>query len=137
LADQPPASGQTETLTAKGGALEWITRDAVDRIEINVQVARASATQRFEGRADYLMKVFRYDGLNFVNLPMENQIDVREFAPMKSSSRISRHGCSIRRGSWSLIAGPSFCRIAFSRQRHQCDPCADKPRRQGSRAVFR
>lgn len=76
LADQPPASGQTETLTAKGGALEWITRDAVDRIEINVQVARASSDANdFEGRADYLMKVFRFDGLNFVESPIENQID--------------------------------------------------------------
>lgn len=75
-ADQPPASEQAETLTAKGGALEWITRDAIDRIEINVQVARASADANdFEGRADYLMKVFRFDGLNFVESPMENQID--------------------------------------------------------------
>ncbi|EGP06359.1 hypothetical protein CSIRO_3937 [Bradyrhizobiaceae bacterium SG-6C] len=71
LADQPSAM-----LTAKGGALEWITRDAIDRIEINVQVARASADANdFEGRADYLMKVFRFDGLNFVESPMENQID--------------------------------------------------------------
>ena len=76
LADQPPASEQTEMLTAKGGALEWITRDAIDRIEINVQIARASADANdFEGRADYLMKVFRFDGLNFVESPMENQID--------------------------------------------------------------
>lgn len=76
VADQPPASGQAETLTAKGGALEWINRDAIDRIEINVQIARASAdVNDFEGRADYLMKVFRFDGLNFVESPMENQID--------------------------------------------------------------
>lgn len=76
LADQPPVSEQAETLTAKGGALEWISRDAIDRIEINVQIARASADANdFEGRADYLMKVFRFDGLNFVESPMENQID--------------------------------------------------------------
>lgn len=76
LADQPPVSEQADQLTAKGGALEWITRDAIDRIEINVQIARASADANdFEGRADYLMKVFRFDGLNFVESPMENQID--------------------------------------------------------------
>ena len=76
LADQPTASEQAEMLIAKGGALEWITRDAVDRIEINVQIARASADANdFEGRADYLMKVFRFDGMNFVESPMENQID--------------------------------------------------------------
>jgi len=73
LADQPP---EAATLTATGGALEWIARDAIDRIEINVQIARASADANdFEGRADYLMKVFRFDGLNFVESVMENQID--------------------------------------------------------------
>lgn len=74
LADQPPTAS---TLIAKGGALEWITREAIDRIEINVQIARASAdVNHFEGRADYLMKVFRYDGIRFVESPMENQLDV-------------------------------------------------------------
>ncbi|HAP46578.1 MAG TPA: hypothetical protein DEA80_03625 [Afipia sp.] len=77
LADRPPASEQSEMLTEKSGALEWVTRDAIDRIEINVQIARASADANdFEGRADYLMKVFHFDGLNFVESPMENQIDV-------------------------------------------------------------
>lgn len=76
LADQPPTSEHAEMLTAKSGALEWVTRDAIDRIEINVQIARASADANdFEGRADYLMKVFRFDGMNFVESPMENQID--------------------------------------------------------------
>lgn len=74
LADQPPTAS---TLIAKGSALEWITHEAIDRIEINVQIARASAdVNDFEGRADYLMKVFRYDGIRFVESPMENQIDV-------------------------------------------------------------
>lgn len=75
LADQSPASAAT--LTAQGGALEWIGRDAIDRIEINVQIARASAdVNDLEGRADYLMKVFRYNGTLFEESPLENQIDV-------------------------------------------------------------
>lgn len=73
LADQPPAA---TTLAAKGGAFEWVTPDAIDRIELNIQVARASADANdFEGRADYLMKVFRYDGNRFEESPLENQID--------------------------------------------------------------
>ncbi|MES2167083.1 MAG: hypothetical protein V4458_08660 [Pseudomonadota bacterium] len=74
LADQPPAAA---TLAANGGALEWITPGAIDRIEINVQIARASADANdLEGRADYLMKVFRYDWKRFEESPLENQIDV-------------------------------------------------------------
>lgn len=73
LADQSP---EVATLTAKGGVLEWVSPGAIDRIEINVQIARASVDANdFEGRADYLMKVFRFDGMNFVESPMENQID--------------------------------------------------------------
>ncbi len=76
LADQPPASERAATLAAKDGALEWIAHNAIDRIEIDVQIARASADANdFEGRADYLMKVFRYDGQRFAESPMENQID--------------------------------------------------------------
>ncbi|MDO8978956.1 MAG: hypothetical protein Q7V17_06970 [Afipia sp.] len=76
LADQPPATENAAMLTAKGGALEWVTREAIDRIEIDVQIARASAdVNDFEGRADYLMKVFRYDGQRFAESPLENQID--------------------------------------------------------------
>lgn len=76
LADQPPAAENAAMLTARGGALEWVTREAIDRIEIDVQIARASAdVNDFEGRADYLMKVFRYDGNNFEESPLENQID--------------------------------------------------------------
>lgn len=73
LVDQSPAAA---TLAANGGALEWITPGAIDRIEINVQIARASANVNdFEGRADYLMKVFRHDGKRFAESPLENQID--------------------------------------------------------------
>lgn len=79
LVDPLPADAGT-TLTVGGGALEWITREAIDRIEINIQVARASADANdFEGRADYLMKVFRYDSqvARFNESPMENQIDIK------------------------------------------------------------
>lgn len=73
LADQPPTAA---ALAARGGALEWITREAIERIEIDVQIARASVdVNDFEGRADYLMKVFRYDGTRFAESPLENQID--------------------------------------------------------------
>lgn len=76
LADQPPNAENTAMLTARSGALEWATREAIDRIEIDVQIARASAdVNDFEGRADYLMKVFRYDGKRFEESPLENQID--------------------------------------------------------------
>jgi hypothetical protein len=66
-------------LTGKGGALEWITPDAIDRIELNIQVARESANANdLEGRADYLMKVFRLNPQRtlFEESPLENQIDV-------------------------------------------------------------
>ncbi|MBX9821883.1 MAG: hypothetical protein K2Y19_14715, partial [Afipia birgiae] len=76
LADQPPTADSAAMLAARGGALEWVTREAIDRIEIDVQIARASAdVNDFEGRADYLMKVFRYDGTRFEESPLENQID--------------------------------------------------------------
>lgn len=87
LADQPPAGDHAAMLTAKGGALEWITRDAIDRIEIDVQIARASMDANdFEGRADYLMKVFRYDGTRFAESPLENQIDA---ARLQSDTRLA------------------------------------------------
>jgi hypothetical protein len=76
LADQPSVADNAAMLIAKGGALEWITTEAIDRIEIDVQIARASAdVNDFEARADYLMKVFRHDGKRFVESPLENQID--------------------------------------------------------------
>ena len=87
IGDAVPAD--PATLNAKGGALEWINRDAVDRIEINIQVARAAADPNdFEGRADYLMKVFRLDRQKqrFVESPMENQIDVQH---IKSDAKLA------------------------------------------------
>jgi len=77
LADQPPSAENAAMLAARDGALEWVAREAIDRIEIDVQIARASAdVNDFEGRADYLMKVFRFDGKRFEESPLENQINV-------------------------------------------------------------
>jgi len=76
MGDGSPADAFT--VAAKGGPLEWGTREAIDRIEINIQVARAAADPNdFEGRADYLMKVFRLDPKRqlFAESPMENQVD--------------------------------------------------------------
>lgn len=76
LGDAPPSDAAA--LTARDGALAWISREAIDRIEINTQVARAAANPNdVESRADYLMKVFRFDQQKqrFAESPMENQID--------------------------------------------------------------
>jgi hypothetical protein len=66
-----------EKLTAKGGPLDLIVPENVDRIETNLQIAHApkSAVQDF--RTDYLMKVFDYNaqGASFEEAPLENQID--------------------------------------------------------------
>ena len=65
-------------LIAKGGALEFAKPAHIDRIETNIQIAHASANpDDFEARADYLMKVFKYDTAtkSFIEGPMENQID--------------------------------------------------------------
>ncbi|MBI3699061.1 MAG: hypothetical protein HY242_01265 [Afipia sp.] len=68
----------TATLTAKGGALEFVTPPHIARIETNIQIAHASANPNdFAARADYLMKVFDYDPASkaFTESAMENQID--------------------------------------------------------------
>ncbi len=65
-------------LMQKGGVLEWLTPAHIDRIETNIQIAHAAANPNdFEARADYLMKVFKYDASSksFIEGPMENQID--------------------------------------------------------------
>lgn len=75
----PGGAARAAVLMGKGGALEWITPEAIDRIELNTQVARESADANdLEGRADYLMKVFRLDPQRqlFEESPLENQIDV-------------------------------------------------------------
>ena len=77
--DGPAHAERAAMLIGKGGALEWITPEAIDRIEFNIQVAREAADANdFDGRADYLMKVFRLDPQRrlFEESPLENQIDV-------------------------------------------------------------
>lgn len=78
--DAGPANAERAAmLIGKGGALEWITPEAIDRIELNIQIAREAADANdFDGRADYLMKVFRLNprGQLFEESPLENQIDV-------------------------------------------------------------
>jgi hypothetical protein len=79
LGDAPPVADHAAALTADGGVLQWITPEAIDRIELNIQVARESANANdLEGRADYLMKVFRLNPqrTQFDESPLENQIDI-------------------------------------------------------------
>lgn len=70
--------GDASGLTAKGGALEFVTPDHIAHIEANIQIAHASASPNdFVSRADYLMKVFDFDAASksFTESAMENQID--------------------------------------------------------------
>lgn len=79
LSDQPVSGAAlAASLMSKGGALEFVTPDHINRIETNIQIAHASENPSdFEARADYLMKVFNFDAASksFVEAPMENQID--------------------------------------------------------------
>ena len=78
LGDAPVSGNDAVTLVSKGGALDFATADHIDRIETNIQIARASDNpDDFEGRADYLMKVFRFDISSklFIEAAMENQVD--------------------------------------------------------------
>jgi hypothetical protein len=64
-------------LISKGGPLESVKVANIDRIELNIQVAHGRKPVVGEARADYLLKVFRYNARSkmFVDGPMENQID--------------------------------------------------------------
>ena len=64
-------------LIAKGGPLELIGPENIDRIETNLQIAHAPKSAVRDFRTDYLLKVFRYDAQAgvFEEAPMENQID--------------------------------------------------------------
>src|SRR5262249_20012544 len=64
-------------LKAKGGPLDLVMPDNIDRIETNLQIAHAPKSARRDFRTDYLLKVFRYDAQTrlFAEAPMENQID--------------------------------------------------------------
>ena len=48
-------------LTARGGALDSVRPENIDRIETNLQIAHAPKSAVREFRTDYLMKVFKYD----------------------------------------------------------------------------
>lgn len=79
LSDQAESgAGLAVRLMSKGGALEFVAPGHIDRIETNIQISHASANPNdLDARADYLMKVFKYDAASksFVEGPMENQID--------------------------------------------------------------
>src|SRR5262245_11760203 len=64
-------------LKAKGGPLDLVMPENIDRIETNLQIAHAPKSAKRDFRTDYLLKVFRYDAQArlFVEAPMENQID--------------------------------------------------------------
>jgi hypothetical protein len=64
-------------LTAKDGPLDLVRPENIDRIETNLQIARAPKTQLRDFRTDYLLKVFDYNAQSssFEEAPLENQID--------------------------------------------------------------
>lgn len=65
------------SLLASDGPLDLVSRDHIDRIETNLQIAHAPKSAVRDFRTDYLLKVFRYDSKArlFQEAPMENQID--------------------------------------------------------------
>ena len=75
-------------LIATGGALEFITPSAIDRIETNIQIGHEATGASTAERADYLFKVFQYNaGLKvFEQGPLENQID---FARIVADARLT------------------------------------------------
>ena len=66
-----------EKLTSRGGPLESIAPENIDRIETNVQISHISSTATREFRTDYLLKVFDYNDKTrtFEEATLENQID--------------------------------------------------------------
>jgi hypothetical protein len=64
-------------LQAKGGPLDLVMPENIDRIESNLQIAHAPKSPTRDFRTDYLLKVFRYDPQTrlFAEAPLENQID--------------------------------------------------------------
>ena len=64
-------------LQAKGGPLDLVISENIDRIETNLQIAHASKSATRDFRTDYLLKLFRYDAptRTFVEATLENQID--------------------------------------------------------------
>jgi hypothetical protein len=66
-----------DKLTGRGGALDLVGPEAIDRIETNLQIAHAPKSQIRDFRTDYLMKVFDYNAKSqtFDEAPLENQIN--------------------------------------------------------------
>jgi len=64
-------------LQAKGGPLDLVMPENIDRIETNLQIAHAPKSQKRDFRTDYLLKQFRYNAQTrrFEERPLENQID--------------------------------------------------------------
>lgn len=75
-----PADAQTiarALIDAKSGPIAGLAITDIDRIEVNMQTMRltASSKEDFGTHAEYLLKVFRWDTFKFVVQPLENQID--------------------------------------------------------------
>ena len=85
---QEPGAALAARLTRKGGALEFVTPAAIDRIETNIQIGHETTASPTPERADYLFKVFQYNaGLKvFEQGPLENQID---FARIVADARLT------------------------------------------------
>jgi hypothetical protein len=64
-------------LQAKGGPLDLVMPENIDRIETNLQIAHAPKSPRRDFRTDYLLKLFRYNAQarSFEEAMLENQID--------------------------------------------------------------
>lgn len=78
MSDQAATGAElAKILLAKHGPLDLVGHESIDRIETNLQIARAPKSTVRDFRTDYLMKVFRYDApaKRFEEAPLENQID--------------------------------------------------------------
>jgi hypothetical protein len=78
IADWPQTGADLAIrLMSAGGPLEFIEPVDVDRIETNLQIAHAPKSKIRQFRADYLLKLFRYNAQSkqFEEAPLENQID--------------------------------------------------------------
>jgi hypothetical protein len=64
-------------LQAKGGPLDLVMPENIDRIETNLQIAHAPKSPRRDFRTDYLLKLFRYNAQArwFDEATLENQVD--------------------------------------------------------------
>jgi hypothetical protein len=78
-----------EKLASKGGPLDLIGPENIDRIETNLQIAHAPKSQVRDFRADYLLKVFDYNARTktFEEAALENQIDRERILADKKLAR--------------------------------------------------